>query len=98
MTPIDNSYTAHQIDVVRYSAGEAKKVDAFLLDLIDYLETRLAKEGESIASKKRLQILLNRTREDYATRADMHADINRVLTRIDNLDQKIDRILQGMNK
>ncbi len=47
---------------------------------------------------KRLQILLNKTREDYATRADMHADINRVLTRIDNLDQKIDRILQGMNK
>ena len=59
MTPLDNSYTAHQIDVVRYSAGEAKKVDAFLLDLIDYLETRLTKEGDSIASKKRLQILLD---------------------------------------
>ena len=59
MTPLDNSYTAHQIDVVRYSAGEAKKVDAFLLDLIDYLETRIAKEGGSIASKKRLQILLD---------------------------------------
>jgi len=59
MTPLDNSYTAHQIDVVRYSAGEAKKVDAFLLDLIDYLETRIAKEGDSIASKKRLQILLD---------------------------------------
>lgn len=47
---------------------------------------------------KRLQILLNKTREDYATRADMHADINRVLSRIDNLDQKIDRILQGLGK
>jgi len=47
---------------------------------------------------KRLQILLNRTREDYATRADMHADINRVLSRIDSLDTKIDRILQGMSK
>ena len=47
---------------------------------------------------KRLQILLNRTREDYATRADMHADINRVLARIDSLDTKIDRILQGMSK
>jgi len=47
---------------------------------------------------KRLQILLNRTREDYATRADMHADINRVLARIDNLDAKIDRLLQGMAK
>jgi hypothetical protein len=59
MTPLDNSYTAHQIDVVRYSAGEAKKVDAFLLDLIEYLEARIAKEGGSIASKKRLQILLD---------------------------------------
>lgn len=47
---------------------------------------------------KRLQILLNRTREDYATRADMHADINRVLARIDTLDQKMDRLLQGMAK
>jgi hypothetical protein len=47
---------------------------------------------------KRLQILLNRTREDYATKADVHSDINRVLARIDNLDSKIDRILQGMSK
>jgi len=47
---------------------------------------------------KRLQILLNRTREDYATRADVHSDINRVLARIDNLDTKIDRLLQGMAK
>lgn len=51
---------------------------------------------------KRLQILLNRTREemarDYVTRADVHADINRVIQRIDNLDAKIDRLLQGMAK
>jgi len=47
---------------------------------------------------KRLQILLNRTREDYATRADVHSDINRVLARIDTLDEKMDRLLQGMAK
>lgn len=51
---------------------------------------------------QRLQILLNRTREelakDYVTRADVHNDMNRVITRIDNLDTKIDRILQGMTK
>lgn len=47
---------------------------------------------------KRLQILLNRTREDYATRADVHSDINRVLARIDSLDAKIDRLFQGMTK
>ena len=51
---------------------------------------------------KRLQILLNRTREevakDYVTKAEVHADINRVITRIDNLDAKIDRLLQGLAK
>lgn len=51
---------------------------------------------------QRLQILLNRTREemarDYVTRADVHTDINRVIARIDNLDAKIDRLLQGMAK
>lgn len=51
---------------------------------------------------QRLQILLNRTREElakeYVTKAEVHADINRIIARIDNLDQKIDRILQGMNK
>jgi hypothetical protein len=51
---------------------------------------------------QRLQILLNRTREemarDYVTRADVHTDINRVIQRIDNLDAKIDRLLQGLAK
>ena len=51
---------------------------------------------------KRLQILLNRTREemarDYVTRADVHTDINRVIQRIDTLDQKMDRLLQGLAK
>ena len=51
---------------------------------------------------KRLQILLNRTREevakDYVTKAEVHTDINRVITRIDNLDAKIDRLLQGLAK
>jgi hypothetical protein len=51
---------------------------------------------------KRLQILLNRTREevakDYVTRADMHTDMNRVISRLDNLDNKIDSILQRLVK
>jgi hypothetical protein len=54
------------------------------------------------AEVKRLQILLNRTREevakDYVTKAEVHADINRVIVRIDNLDAKIDRLLQGLAK
>jgi hypothetical protein len=51
---------------------------------------------------KRLQILLNRTREEvakeYVTRADMHTDMNRVITRLDNLDNKIDALLRSLAK
>jgi hypothetical protein len=43
---------------------------------------------------KRLQILLNRTREDYATKADLHSDINRVLSRLDLMEKKIDRLIE----
>lgn len=51
---------------------------------------------------KRLQILLNRTREEmakeYVTKSEVHADINRVITRIDHLDQKIDSLLRSLTK
>jgi hypothetical protein len=43
---------------------------------------------------KRLQILLNRTREDYATKADLHSDINRILSRLDLMEKKIDRLIE----
>lgn len=42
----------------------------------------------------RLQILLNRTREEYATKADTAAQMDRVMNRLDGLDAKIDRILE----
>lgn len=45
----------------------------------------------------RIQILLNRTREevakDYVTKSEVHADINRVLESIRRLDEKIDRLM-----
>jgi hypothetical protein len=47
---------------------------------------------------KRLQILLNRTREDYATKNDLHNDVSRVLARLDTLDKKIDDLLRGLAK
>lgn len=51
---------------------------------------------------KRLQILLNRTREEiakeYVTKAEVHADINRVIARLDNLDKKIDDLLRSFAK
>jgi len=49
----------------------------------------------------RLQILINRTREElakeYVTKAEVHADINRVLDRLDRLDEKLDRLMGAAN-
>jgi hypothetical protein len=46
----------------------------------------------------RLSILLNKTREEvakeYVTKVEVHADINRVLDRLDRLDNKIDTLIK----
>lgn len=51
------------------------------------------------AEQQRLSILLNRTREEmakeYVTKSEVHADINRVLDRIEALDSKLDRFLEN---
>lgn len=51
---------------------------------------------------QRLNVLLNKTREEvakeYVTKAEVHADINRVMLRLDALDAKIDRILESYKK
>jgi DNA-directed RNA polymerase sigma subunit (sigma70/sigma32) len=47
---------------------------------------------------KRLGILLSKTREEHSdkfvTKQDMHNDINRVLTRLDRLESKIDDFMK----
>ena len=47
---------------------------------------------------KRLGILLSKTREEHAekfvTKNDMHADINRVLARLDRLEGKLDEFMK----
>jgi hypothetical protein len=43
---------------------------------------------------QRLQILLNRTREEYVTKSDNSASMNRLFGRLDLLDAKMDRILE----
>lgn len=47
---------------------------------------------------KRIQILLNRTREEiakeYVTKSDVHSDINRVIARLDRLDAKLDEFMK----
>jgi hypothetical protein len=53
---------------------------------------------EKTGELKRVTILLNRTREEmakeYVTKVDAHADINRVIDRLDRLDEKLDRLMQ----
>ena len=47
---------------------------------------------------KRIEILLNKTREEvakeYVTKVDVHLDINRVLDRLDRMEQKLDTVIK----
>lgn len=51
---------------------------------------------------KRITILLNRTREEiakeYVTKDEVHAEINRVIHRLETLDTKLDRLLESRIK
>jgi predicted DNA-binding protein YlxM (UPF0122 family) len=54
---------------------------------------------EKSTELNRIQILLNRTREEiakeYVTKTDVHNDINRVLDRIDRMEAKLDDFIKG---
>ena len=56
---------------------------------------------EKFAELNRLGILLNRTREevarDHVTRAEVRADAQVLLDRLDRLEQKIDRLMEQKN-
>ena len=47
---------------------------------------------------KRLQVLVNKTREEiareYVTKTQLDADINRIFDRLDRLEAKIDRLVE----
>jgi len=43
---------------------------------------------------KRIDILLNRTREDYATKGELHQDMSRVMEALHRVEDKLDRVLQ----
>jgi septal ring factor EnvC (AmiA/AmiB activator) len=61
---------------------------------IEGVDKKIAALGEEV---HRIQVLVNRTREEvakeYVTKVEVHADINRVLDRLDRLDAKLDRIM-----
>ena len=69
--------------------------NAVLTAFLGLLGWSLREKSEEI---NRLQILLNRTREEiakeYVTKADVHNDINRILDRIDRLETKIDAFIR----
>jgi predicted DNA-binding protein YlxM (UPF0122 family) len=56
---------------------------------------------EKFSELQRVTILLNRTREEiakeYVTKQEVHADIARVLDRLDRLDEKLDRLMEVRN-
>jgi hypothetical protein len=54
---------------------------------------------EKSTELKRIEILLNKTREEvakeYVTKVEVHTDINRVLDRLDRLELKLDAVIKG---
>jgi hypothetical protein len=48
---------------------------------------------QMFAEVKRLQILLNKTREDYATKIELRDDMVRVMEALHRLEDKLDRAL-----
>tara|TARA_R110002126_G_scaffold77478_2_gene193102 strand:+ start:395 stop:625 length:231 start_codon:yes stop_codon:yes gene_type:complete len=44
---------------------------------------------------KRLEILLNKTREEYATRGEVKAEMGRVMEALHRVEDKLDRILSS---
>lgn len=47
-----------------------------------------------IAEVKRIDILLNRTREDFATKEELREDMDRVMEALHRVEDKLDRVLQ----
>lgn len=54
---------------------------------------------DKAAELARVTILLNKTREEiakeYVTKVEVHADINRVMNRLEVLDAKLDRLIES---
>jgi hypothetical protein len=68
-----------------------------ILSLVVGLITWVLKEKSD--ELNRVAILLNKTREEvakeYVTKAEVHADINRVMNRLEVLDAKLDRLIES---
>ena len=70
-----------------------------MTSLVDMLLGLLAAGGAWWANstsreQKRLEILLNKTREEYATRKDVRNDVRQVMEALHRVEDKLDRVLQ----
>ncbi len=50
---------------------------------------------QMFAEVKRLQILLNKTREDYATKSELRDDMRQVMEALHRLEDKLDKALSS---
>ena len=69
-----------------------------MTSLVDMLLGLLAAAGAWWANgmtreQKRLEILLNKTREEYATREDVRNDVRQVMEALHRVEDKLDRVL-----
>ena len=48
---------------------------------------------ENHAEQKRIQILLNKTREDYATKLELRDDMRRISEAMHRIEDKIDKLM-----
>ena len=53
--------------------------------------------GKMLSEVKRLQILLNRTREDYATKSELRNETKEIKELVIRIEQKLDRFIEKNN-
>ena len=53
--------------------------------------------SKMFAEVKRLQILLNRTREDYATKKELQNETKEIKELVIRIEQKLDRFIEKQN-
>ena len=56
--PFEDAAIERQTALIRYAEGQAKTINPVLLAIIDYLQSRIPKEGELITTKKDLDQLI----------------------------------------
>lgn len=69
-----------------------------MTSLIDILLSLIVAGGAWWANgiareQKRVEILLNKTREDYATRMELRDDMNKVMELLRRVEDKLDKVL-----